>query len=158
MKLIFGYSKNTFTLPKKIQEALKLFMEQDTSKLECGRYELDGEDSFFLIMELQTKSIDMVRYEVHGKYIDIQYLINGSECIVYLPKGCEGKVLEDNMLSDDTVFYKSDFRGSELHLSKGMFVIFLPGELHKPACVSGTPMKVLKAVIKVKAKGEEQWL
>jgi len=42
--------------------------------------------------------------------------------------------------------------------AKELFVIFFTGELHKPVYVDGTPMKILKAVIKVKAKGEEQWL
>jgi biofilm protein TabA len=34
-------------------------------------------------------------------------------------------------------------------LSEGDFVVFYPGEVHKPLCAVGAPAKVRKAVVKM---------
>ena len=48
-----------------------------------------------------------------------------------------------------TINEKVALNGVDLHLNEGDFVVFYPGEVHKPLCAVGEPAKVRKAVVKM---------
>jgi hypothetical protein len=53
------------------------------SKVEPGRIEIDGNAIFALIQEYQTVPSEEKKPEAHRKYIDVQYVFQGSEIIGY---------------------------------------------------------------------------
>ena len=55
---------------------LDFLAKTDFSKLEDGRYELDGDRVFANLMSYETKPANELP-EAHREYIDIQFLVEG---------------------------------------------------------------------------------
>ncbi|GBE40881.1 toxin-antitoxin biofilm protein TabA [bacterium BMS3Bbin09] len=137
--------KNYENLGIKISLALNHISTTDFDNKEPGRYDIDGDNIFVMVNDYNTKNINECRLEGHHKYIDVQYLVKGSELMGYVP------------LSDQAVSVEYDdegdvafFEGHSLFvkLDKGMFVIFFPEDLHMPGIGDGDPVR--KVVVKVK--------
>ena len=64
----------------RVYDALKFLSETDFSKIELGRYELDGDNIFYMVQSYDTDP-DKTISEAHKKYIDIQYMVEGEEII-----------------------------------------------------------------------------
>jgi biofilm protein TabA len=114
-----------------------------------GRHELDGDDLFALVQSYETAPSSEARFEAHRTYLDIQYVASGTERILYLP--AEGLTVE-TPYSDaaDITFYEEPSVSSSLLLRPGEFVIFYPGDAHKPGRMAGGREPVIKVVVKVR--------
>ncbi|UXY13884.1 YhcH/YjgK/YiaL family protein [Chitiniphilus purpureus] len=135
--------------PAVIGRALALLAEQPLAGLACGRYPLGQDGMMLLIQELHTAPADTKRPEAHTAHADIQLLLAGHERYgVAFADGGE-QVLEDRLASHDIAFYAPPARESFIDLVPGMFLVFLPGELHRPCCASGEATMIRKAVVKV---------
>ena len=44
-----------------------------------GRYDVDGDNIYAIVMTYETKTVEELKFEGHKKYIDIQLLLNGQE-------------------------------------------------------------------------------
>ncbi|OAT14873.1 putative sugar isomerase [Buttiauxella noackiae ATCC 51607] len=127
---------------------IKQALAKHPETLSAGRHEIDGDDIFMNVMSFDTSEPQSKRYEQHREYLDIQLLLNGQERIDFGPIGAaiEPDVYhqdDDYLLCDEVVPCQT------LHMQPGMFAIFLPGEPHKPGCVSETAQSISKVVIKV---------
>ena len=91
--------------------------------LPLGRTEVDGENVFIHVMEADLKPGEGANPEYHRRYADLQIDIIGFQN------------------SPDAV------TGS---LGEGRFVLFFPGELHKPGVARPECTKVRKAVVKIR--------
>ena len=116
-------------------------------QLPDGRIELDGVQLIALPQHYETHAFDAGLFEAHQRYIDIQYIVSGSECIrVGAPDTMTLVTPFDR--AKDVAFYKGD--GSSLSVNPGECVILWPHEAHLPGChPSGKPVPVNKIVIKV---------
>lgn len=95
-----------------------------------------------------TKPETECLYEAHEKFIDLHYIVNGSEKIatadtmsltIHTP-------YDDNK---DIGFYTGQQYGSYI-LNKGDFMICFPSDAHKVAIAPKTPDAVEKIVVKIK--------
>lgn len=116
--------------------------------LSAGRHDIDGDDIFMNVMTFDTAPPQSKRYEQHCKYLDIQVLLSGEERIDFGPKGA---AVEPDTYHEDEDYLLCDAVSpcQTLHMQPGMFAIFLPGEPHKPGCISEAAQTISKAVIKV---------
>lgn len=120
-------------------------------ELEPGKYDVDGNNVFFMVQEIETKLPGAFRYENHRDYIDIQYVIEGEEEIRVAPE--EGMTATDEYKPDVRHFDGSFPDYSALLLREGDFAVLFPGEVHAPGIApKGVPGKVRKIVAKVKIK------
>ena len=101
------------------------------SKPALGRHELDGDKLFVNYVEDHTEPFEDRRIEFHKNYIDIQILDEGSEAIGWSAMPA-GKVSEDLLKEKDVAFTKAAENEKLVTLSPMDFVIFYPGELHRP--------------------------
>ena len=69
----------------RIKKAFQFIKETDFSNLDLGKHVIDGEDVFAILMEYETKPASDCKLEAHKKYMDVQYIISGSENIGYAP-------------------------------------------------------------------------
>ena len=69
------------SISPRIKTSLEYITATDFSKIEQGRYELDGENIFVLIQEYDSIPCEQGKWECHKKYIDIQYIAEGVEQI-----------------------------------------------------------------------------
>ena len=126
-------------------QALNYLQNFDFNWIKPGKYEIDGENIYMLVQEYITKEIIECNLEGHQKYIDIQYVLSGSELIgVTILKE---QLPFNGQYENDCAFFESD--KSFLKLEAGMFAIFFPDDLHMPCLKISECSKVKKIVIKV---------
>lgn len=140
-------AKIYYNLSQNIQEGLQWLVNTDLKNLSDGRYEVDGEKIFASIQTYETK--EDAKYEAHRKYIDIQYLVSGTEQIgVTDIKNCN-TCIEYNLEKDIEFF---DMNKDELFikLESCDFLILYPHDAHKPSIsVNKEKSLVKKVVVKV---------
>ncbi len=117
----------------------------DLDAIPSGKHDIDGDTIFALVQEYNTKPSDECKLESHKKYIDIQYVIRGEEMMGVTTQNNQ-KIIEINEEKDYT-FYEGTT--SLVRVSKGMFTIFFPDDLHQPCVQTETISEVKKVVIKV---------
>ncbi|EPN9329628.1 YhcH/YjgK/YiaL family protein [Cronobacter sakazakii] len=135
-------------LPAPFREAIEQVKQQVTPQTAPGKYELDGNRLFFLLSQDMTEPLADRRAEYHARYLDIQIVLAGREGMTFstLPPG----VPDTDWLADkDIAFLPEGAQEKTVVLEEGDFVIFWPGEVHKPLCAVGDPAPVRKAVVKM---------
>ena len=126
-------------LPVAIRQAIEYVMANFSAATPAGRYEIDAQRQFVLIAHDETAAAETRRAEYHARYLDVQIVLEGQEGMGFsnLAPGVPG---EDRLADKDIAFLPGDF------------VVFYPGEVHKPLCALGAPAPVCKAVIKLDAR------
>ena len=84
--MILDYLKNAklyYGVSEGLEKGFKFLQENDFSKMEPGRYEIDGSNVYAMVQQYDTKLIENCRWEAHRKYIDIQYIVSGKEKMGY---------------------------------------------------------------------------
>jgi YhcH/YjgK/YiaL family protein len=117
----------------------------DLLSLEGGRHEIDGDRVFALINRDPGRGHEGARLESHRKYIDIQYLVDGTEEIGWRLLGECQSLTEPYSESRDIQFF-GDAPSAWINLPVGKFMIFYPEDAHAPLAARGDNVK---AVIKV---------
>lgn len=135
------------SLSERITKALAYLKQTDFSKLELGKYEIDGDNIFALVNEYNTKDQSDGKLEAHKKYIDVQFVAKGSELMGYVPLENQ-KVINEYNEQNDIAFF--DGERSFIKVDEEMFAIFFPTDLHMPGIKVNNSEYVKKVVIKVK--------
>lgn len=131
------------------EKAFSFLMREDLDSLALGRYDIDGDDVYAIVQEYETKDLADAKYEAHRKYIDIQYLIEGTENMGYSQMDKLNVFLPYNEENDFMVLIGEP--KLILYDPKEFFVLF-PEDAHMPGVLHGKKEKVKKVVIKVKYK------
>ena len=134
-----------YNLCSGIKTALEYLQNNDLTKLENGRYDIDNDNMYVLIQDYQTKTEG--KFEAHRKYIDIQYVILNSEKMGYANIDKLTPVTEYDE-AKDILFL--DGNGDFITVESGLFIIFAPQDAHKPGMITDKPDYVKKAVIKIR--------
>lgn len=131
----------------RVYTALKFLSETDFSKTDLGRYELDGDNIFYMVQSYDTDPSKTVS-ESHRKYIDIQFLVEGEEIIGVADISSE-KELTEAKEENDVWFYNC--KTEPLTLSAGKYMVLYPNDLHCPGvATNGKALTCRKVVVKVK--------
>lgn len=131
----------------RVYTALKFLSETDFSKIELGRYELDGDNIFYMVQSYDTDPSKTVS-EAHRKYIDIQFMVEGEEIIGVADISSE-KELTEAKEENDVWFYNC--KTEPLTLSAGKYMVLYPNDLHCPGvATNGKALTCRKVVVKVK--------
>ncbi|MBV7405042.1 N-acetylneuraminate anomerase [Enterobacter sp. ENT03] len=135
-------------LPVGLQNALRQALALAPEQLSPGRHELAGEACFMNVMLYSTQLPDTKKAELHRQYVDVQIVLSGEELIYY---GAAGSARNCDQWHDEEDYQLCEHIDNQqtLILRAGMFAVFLPGEPHKPGCITGLESEVKKAVIKV---------
>lgn len=131
----------------RVYTALKFLSETDFSKMDLGRYELDGDNIFYMVQSYDTDPSKTVS-ESHRKYIDIQFMVEGEEIIGVADISSE-KELTEAKEKNDVWFYNC--KTEPLTLSAGKYMVLYPNDLHCPGvATNGKALTCRKVVVKVK--------
>jgi biofilm protein TabA len=136
-------------LSVKIQKGLEVLKDESLSEKKDGRYEVDGENIYYIIQRYATRPIKAGKLEAHRKYIDIQFTASGEEVIGHSFLG-RLNIEEPYDRAKDVIFYKVPEKINTIRLSEGTFCILFPQDGHMPGCQAASPCEVLKIVVKVK--------
>jgi len=136
-----------YGLGPKFIKAFEYLQQTDFSKVEKGKYEIDGKAIFAIVNEYDTIATTGEQMESHKKYIDIQYIVSGEELIGHdflqaqAPSQAYDEETDFMLFAETPVFFSK--------LQQGMFAIFFPGDLHMPNIKVDNPLPVKKVVIKI---------
>ena len=133
------------TINERIAKGFAFLRNTDLDAIPSGKHDIEGDAIFALVQEYQTKPLNECKLESHKRYIDIQYMIRGEEFMGVTTKNNQ-KILEQDEDKDYT-FYEGTT--SLVRVSKGMFTIFFPDDLHQPCVQTESAAEVKKVVIKV---------
>lgn len=117
-----------------------------------GIHEL-GEPGWFVnVHSYTTQAQELCAWENHPATIDIQYMIDGLEGIDLISVEKLGTPTSFKVESDTQKFAAVNEPATQLVLRTGDFVIFLPGEAHRPKVAVGAPAVLRKLVVKIPVK------
>lgn len=134
-----------YNLSAGIKEGLEYLQANDISKMEDGKYEINGDKLFINVNSYNSK--DSADWESHTKYIDIQFIKIGEEKIgICDRKVCQSKTEYDT--NKDIEFLTGD-DGDFYTMESEDFMIIYPDEIHKPGIKVKDNTYVKKAILKV---------
>lgn len=122
------------------------FLNQSTlADLPEGRHEIAGDRLFCLISKGPGRDRAEAKLEAHRQYIDIQYVIAGTDEMGWKPTvAC---TLSDVRYdADKDIEFFRDEPDSWTAVAAGSFVIFFPQDAHAPLVSDG---EIHKAVLKI---------
>lgn len=132
-------------------ESLKLEPAEHGSQNSL-RVPIQGDAVFALVQRYQPKAIKGAFWEAHRKYIDVQYVVEGAELMLWAPLA---SMTIMNAYDDARDFTRlapkaCDETSRSLCVAAGMFTIFLPDDAHAPGlAIDGAAGEVKKIVVKV---------
>lgn len=144
------HSSNYAAVHPRFEAAFAFLKKAVEEQLPVGRYELDGSELYAMVQEYETSDGSKSRLEGHRRYIDIQFLISGTEAVELVEiAGAKEDCPYDE--AKDVCFFASDATPTRAVLHAGEYGIFFAHDLHKPGLsVNGEPQKVKKVVVKIK--------
>ena len=129
---------------KGVFKGLCLLRDTDFSVLEDKRYELDGED-FFFITSYETQLVNDTP-EAHQKYIDIHFPLSGKEIVGWKHLSNLGTSEAPFDTDNDFALYAEE-PTTYFTVMPGEFYIVYPEDAHAPIIGEGTLRKLIVKVM-----------
>jgi YhcH/YjgK/YiaL family protein len=135
-----------YGMGSRIEKALKYLENLDSQKIKPGRYEIEDTSILAICEEYITKPIESGFWEGHRKYIDIQFIADGTELIGY---SNINKMKESVSYDEDRDIQEFQGEGEFYRMDKNSFMILLPHDIHMPGRLYKEPNNVKKIIMKV---------
>ncbi len=132
-----------------IEKALKYLQSTDFTDIKPGTYYIDDNNMYVIISEYNTKPSEEAKFEAHNKYIDVQYIIEGTEKMGYT--NVENIKVTINYDEKKDILFGEGI-GDFITMPAGSFAIFMPQDAHMPNIKIRDSAYVKKAVVKIMAK------
>ena len=143
-------AKQYFPLGQAYEMAFAFITRADKEDLPIGKYELDGDSVYAMVQEYNTKEEADARFEGHQKYIDLQYILSGTEVMQAIDLA-NATVEIPYDVEKDFAFYQNAENATTAILSAQTFAIFFPHDIHRPGiALNNIPSPVKKIVVKIK--------
>ncbi len=136
-----------YKLNENFKIGFEFLLNNDLKSLKDGKYQIKGDEVFANIQSLTTKEKSQKKWEAHKKYIDIQYVISGKECMGY-------GIYEDFKTSEkydeikDVEFLEGE-KYNYINVEENEFVIFYPNDVHAPMLCVENPEQIKKVIVKI---------
>jgi len=135
-------------LSDELDSALDYLIETDLEALGTGRHDIKGEDIYAVCMKYETKIETLSKNEAHMKYIDVQYVVKGTEKM-YISNIKNLQIVQSYDPEKDVIFYEKKF-DCAFTAAESCFAVFFPEDAHMPGINPGTEsVNVKKVVVKV---------
>ena len=132
-----------------LDTAIRWLVQHDPAALPNGRTEIDGQDVYINVMDAALRPAEGADFEYHRLYADLQIDLTGSEYWAWTFRAEPTGPFDP---AADCGFAAGPEQSSGL-LGEGRFALFLPGEYHKPSCISPASETLRKAVVKIRMGG-----
>jgi len=145
------YTKNYYNLSDKIKLGLEFLKNNNLKNFDNGKYQILGDDVYINIQDYNAKSKAQGKWEAHRKYIDIQYIIEGTE-LIGVGEIQNFTTVEEYNEENDVEFLVSDIDNQFIEMQENDFIILYPFDVHMPQISLTDVAYVKKAVVKVIAE------
>lgn len=130
-------------------QAFQFLTTHDLTSLAPGNYQISGKDLYAIVSEYMSKSIENARFEAHKNYVDLQYVISGSELMGITPLAMQNEIKQPYDPVKDVVFV-SVHEHRDIRATPSVFFLFFPNDIHRPGLMDGVSSPVRKIVVKIK--------
>lgn len=131
----------------RFKKAFEFLRSSNFEELAPGRYEIEGSDIYAMVQQYKTRPLEEGAWEAHRKYIDIQFVYEGTELMGY--RNIEGMQITKEY-DESADYLLLDGEGSFFRVTSGFFAVFFPEDVHMPAITDEAPSNMKKVVVKVK--------
>lgn len=139
-----------FYLNSGFKKAFDFLSRADLKDLPPGKYEIDGEHVFAIIVNDFGMEKKEGLLEIHRKYVDIQFVLSGTDNMGWKPKRlCSHPTGNFDEKIDAQIF--KDEPSTWISVQPNSYAIFFPEDAHMAMFSVG---KIHKVIIKVAAKKE----
>ncbi|HNW57309.1 MAG TPA: YhcH/YjgK/YiaL family protein [Bacteroidales bacterium] len=121
----------------------------DLKNLEVKKYELEGANLSVIVSEYLSKDVDSARFEAHKNYIDLQYVISGSELMGVAPLSETKEITKPYDPAKDVEFMTVN-KCDDIKATPEKFFILFPSDIHRPGLKDGENAPIKKLVGKIK--------
>ena len=134
----------------RFKKAFEYLTSTDFEKCTPGKYEIDGEHIFAMVVNEEAVPMlaSTAEFECHNAYIDIQYVFGGVETVGYKSRLTCVEPRGEYDSKKDVLFYE-DAPDFFFKLYPGQFGIYFPEDVHAPMIGEG---KIRKVVMKIRFK------
>jgi len=139
------HAERYFKIHTAFEKAFEFLRQDGLAELPESRHEIDSERLFCIIDKGPGRSRAEAKLEAHRKYIDIQYIIAGTDEMGWKPTA-DCKMIDTEYDADKDIMFFKDQPDSWTEVPAGSFVIFFPQDAHAPLVSSG---EIHKAVLKI---------
>ena len=137
---------NYYGVASFIQKGFEFLQRSELASLEDGVHEIQGRDVYAIIARGDGVGRERAMLEAHREYLDIQYVIEGTDVIGWLERDFVERVKDPYVAEKDLEFFYVR-PASWVQVPAGSFAVFLPQDIHAPLATS---QYAHKAVVKVK--------
>ena len=135
-----------YSVSPRLKKALE-FLEQVGKEGLKERVEIDGSDVFAFPAAYTSKKQEDSVWEAHRNYIDVQYIVDGNECIGY--EYIENlEVTKEYDEKGDALLLKGE--GTMVKCSPGLFMVLFPEDAHMPGVQDSCACDMKKIIVKVR--------
>jgi YhcH/YjgK/YiaL family protein len=132
-------------LGPRLRAAFEFLRGTDLAAAAPGTHEIRGKEIFAIVADYVTKPRAEAAWEAHRKYIDVQYVVRGTELIGHAHIGR----LIAGPYNEEKEYLPLTGEGDMLTFPAGSFAVLWPADAHMPGVASGEPAPVRKVVVKV---------
>jgi YhcH/YjgK/YiaL family protein len=143
-----NHADKYYVFGENFKKAFEFLKNNDISKMELGRHDIDGDNVFILVQEYTSKTINNCGLEAHKIYADVHYVKEGFEYLGYAPIERMGDPISEYDPKADAMFYEKECE--YVLLTANDIAIVFPHDVHMPQKRALVPTYVRKACIKVK--------
>ncbi|MCC9138982.1 YhcH/YjgK/YiaL family protein [Pontibacter silvestris] len=134
-----------YSLHPLFEKAFRFLQESDLTTLPIGQQAIEGRDLFAIISEGTGVPEKAAKLEVHRKYIDIQYVISGTDHMGWKDLAICSEPNDPYTEERDAAFFP-DKTSNWFDVPAGLFTIFYPDDAH---AAMATEESVRKVVLKI---------
>lgn len=139
------HSKAYISLHPGFKKAFEFLAQPHLTALDLGRYEIEGDRLFCILHEAQGLGRDQVKLEAHRKYIDLQYVISGTDEMGWKPvSSC--MLTETPYDAEKDIVLFGDRPAHWICVPSGFFVLFFPDHAHSAL---GGIATIRRAIVKI---------
>lgn len=143
------WSEEKWLFSEQLAQHLDYLYKCSFDEIEDGVYPVGEDGTYLVVKTTATVPFSEALPERHQRYMDIHYIIVGSETIGFA-RDCEkNQPVEVNPTIDDHTFFHAVENEMHLTLYPGQFAIFVPLDMHRPWCKGPETEYVRKALLKV---------
>jgi len=124
------------------EQAFRFLQEAEVHTLSLGHHEIVGKELFAIVSEGKGVAKHEAKLEVHRRYIDIQYIVSGTDHMGYLDLSQLTEPTDAYGAERDAAFYAIE-TVSWFDVPAGSFTIFYPNDAHAPLATEDIIRKVV---------------
>ena len=131
----------------RILEAVQVYTAENYPS-DC--IQLDGDNLYMIFGEYETNPREGALTEAHEQYIDVMYMVEGSETIYVKPVERLQNITKEYDPAIEALLAETDEDATAVRLEAGSFIVLFPQDAHAPACYADGKKHVKKIIGKVR--------